>query len=88
MGESVCAVLFIFDRRIFGLQTESLVGPGDASTLAEAIAAALDSPDEVRRVAQIVRSRVRQEFSISAMVEGGLAAYRETIAIRKLAQFA
>lgn len=73
---------------IFGLQTESLVGPGDASTLAEAIAAALDSPAEVRRVAQIVRSRVRQEFSISAMVEGGLAAYRETIAIRKLAQFA
>jgi len=30
---------------------------------------------------------VRSEFSVSAMVGGGLAAYHEAIAMRKLAQF-
>jgi hypothetical protein len=35
-----------------------------------------------------VCSRTRDEFSAAAMVDGGLAAYREAIAMRKLAQFA
>jgi hypothetical protein len=30
---------------------------------------------------------VRSEFSLAAMVDGGLAAYREAIAMRKLARF-
>jgi hypothetical protein len=31
---------------------------------------------------------VKAEFSLPAMVDGGLAAYREALALRKLAQFA
>ena len=42
----------------------------------------------LRRVAQAVKTRVRSEFSLAAMVEGGLAAYREALAMRKVAQFA
>jgi hypothetical protein len=38
-------------------------------------------------VAQKIRARVRAEFSVDTMVDGGLAAYREAIALRKLAQF-
>ena len=46
-----------------------------------------DTPGQIKRVAQLVKSRVRSEFSLAAMVDGGLAAYREAIAMRKLAQF-
>jgi glycosyltransferase involved in cell wall biosynthesis len=73
---------------IFGAQADHLVSPGDAAALADAIGAALDDPAQLRRVTQAVRTRVRDEFSLSAMVDGGLAAYRETIAMRKVAQFA
>jgi glycosyltransferase involved in cell wall biosynthesis len=73
---------------IFGPQTKSLIEPNDVGALVAAIARALDAPAEVERVAQLVRNRVRAEFSLSAMVEGGLAAYRDAITIRKLAQFA
>jgi len=73
---------------IFGPLTESLIAPNDVGALVTAIAGALDDPAEVARVGELVRNRVRAEFSLSAMVEGGLAAYRDAIAIRKLAQFA
>jgi hypothetical protein len=36
---------------------------------------------------QQVKARVRQEFSLAAMVDGGLTAYREVMALRKLARF-
>lgn len=72
---------------IFGPQTKHLIAPDDTCVLVGAITAALDSPGEVRRVMQLVKSRVHQEFSVAAMVDGGLAAYREAIALRKLARF-
>jgi hypothetical protein len=49
--------------------------------------AALTDPGEAHRIAEQVRARVRAEFSLSTMVEGGLAAYREALMLRKLAQF-
>ncbi len=73
---------------IFGPLTESLIAPNDVGALVTAIAGALDDPAEVARVGELVRNRVRAEFSLSAMVEGGLSAYRDAIAMRKLAQFA
>jgi glycosyltransferase involved in cell wall biosynthesis len=73
---------------IFGAEAAHLVVPNDAGALAEAIRGALDAPAQARRVAAIVTARVRREFSLTAMVDGALAAYREAIAMRKLAQFA
>jgi glycosyltransferase involved in cell wall biosynthesis len=73
---------------IFGPQSASLIAPDDVGVLVGAIGSALDAPREAKRLAQLVRARVRQEFSLPAMVDGGLAAYREALAIRKLAQFA
>jgi len=72
---------------IFGPQTKHLIAPDDIGVLVGAIRAALDSPGEVRRVMQQVKARVHQEFSLAAMVEGGLTAYREAMALRKLARF-
>jgi glycosyltransferase involved in cell wall biosynthesis len=73
---------------IFGAEATYLVAPDDARALAEAIRGTLDAPAEARRVAALVKARVRHEFSLTAMVDGALAAYREAIAMRKLAQFA
>jgi glycosyltransferase involved in cell wall biosynthesis len=77
-------------REAFALGPESdhLIAPDDVGALAGAIGRALDAPAELRRIAQSVKGRVQAEFSLSAMVDGGLAAYREAIALRKLAQFA
>jgi glycosyltransferase involved in cell wall biosynthesis len=72
---------------IFGPLADALVAANDEAVLADAITASLDAPEHVRRVAQCVKSRVRGEFSLTAMVDGGLAAYREALALRKLAQF-
>jgi glycosyltransferase involved in cell wall biosynthesis len=73
---------------IFGPQSDHLIAPDDIGVLVGAIGAALDGPGELKRIAQSVKSRVQAEFSLPAMVDGGLAAYREAIALRKLAQFA
>ena len=73
---------------IFGPESEHLVAPDEVGALAGAIARALDAPVELRRIAQSVKARVQAEFSLSAMIDGGLAAYREAIALRKLARFA
>ncbi len=72
---------------IFGPQSAHLIAPDDVGALVGAISAALDAPAQVKRLAQLVMSRVRNEFSSTAMVDGGIAAYREAIALRKLAQF-
>jgi glycosyltransferase involved in cell wall biosynthesis len=72
---------------IFGDLDDGLVADADDTALATAIAAALDAPAQLARVAQRVKERVRGEFSLNAMVDGGLAAYREALALRKLAQF-
>ena len=72
---------------IFGPQADALIPPEDVAALAGAIAATLDDPAQTHRVAAAVRTRVRSEFSSTTMVEAGLAAYREVLAMRKLAQF-
>ncbi len=73
---------------IFGPQTGHLIAPDNTAALVGAINAALADPGQAQYVAQEVRARVRAEFSLATMVEGGLAAYREALAMRKLAQFA
>jgi len=73
---------------IFGSQASHLIPADDLSALIGAISIALDNPAQAGVVAQAVRSRVRTRFSADNTVEAGLAAYREAIAMRKLAQFA
>ena len=72
---------------IFGPQAVHLIPPDDIAALVEAMRAALVDPGEAHRIAEQIRARVRADFSLSTMVEGGLAAYREALALRKLAQF-
>jgi glycosyltransferase involved in cell wall biosynthesis len=72
---------------IFGPQAGHLIPPDDIAALVGAMRAALTDPGEAHRIAEQVRARVRAEFSLSTMVEGGLTAYREALTLRKLAQF-
>jgi glycosyltransferase involved in cell wall biosynthesis len=72
---------------IFGPHAAHLIAPDDIAALVEAMRAALADLAATHRVAEQVRARVRAEFSLSTMVDGGLAAYREALALRKLAQF-
>ena len=73
---------------IFGAEAVHLVAPGDSAALADAIGAALHDSAPLHRVTQAVKARLREHFSKIAMVENGLAAYREAIARRKVAHSA
>ena len=73
---------------IFGPDDVHLIPSDDVDALAGAIGDALDTPEHARQIAQAVRNRVRSEFSLAAMVDDGLAAYREALTMRKLKQFA
>ncbi|MDE2373472.1 MAG: glycosyltransferase family 4 protein [Hyphomicrobiales bacterium] len=72
---------------IFGSLSTGLVPANNPAALATAIASAIDEPDTIKHAAERVRERVHAEFSLDAMVDGGLAAYREALALRKLSQF-
>jgi len=65
---------------ILGPQASRLVPPGDAATLARAIAAALDDPAAERDAARALQARVRAHFSVDTMTDQVIAAYREAIA--------
>jgi glycosyltransferase involved in cell wall biosynthesis len=72
---------------IFGTHAGSLVPPDNTAALVAAIRDAMIDPREVNGIAQSVRARVRTEFSVDRMVDSGIAAYREALALRKLARF-
>jgi glycosyltransferase involved in cell wall biosynthesis len=72
---------------IFGEYSGHLIPADDLTALVNAIRQSLVDPGQANMVAQKIRARVRAEFSVDTMVDGGLAAYREAIALRKLAQF-
>ncbi|PYN22709.1 MAG: hypothetical protein DMD99_16065, partial [Candidatus Rokuibacteriota bacterium] len=57
-------------------ETGLLVTPEDPAALADAIAALLTDPARRKSLGQAGRERVRQEFSISAMVDATAAVYR------------
>jgi glycosyltransferase involved in cell wall biosynthesis len=72
---------------IFGPDSNNLIPPDNIEALVTAMRDATTDPSAANRIAQHVRARVRAEFSVDQMVDGGLAAYREALALRKLAQF-
>jgi glycosyltransferase involved in cell wall biosynthesis len=75
-------------HEIFGPQSAQLIPPDDVGALIGAITAALSAPEDMRRLAESLRIRVRSEFSMSTMVECNLAAYRDAIAARNAARLA
>src|SRR5581483_8614069 len=73
---------------VFGPQNSRLVPPGNAAALAAAIGVALAHPAALKRAAAIIQGRVRSHFTVDAMVDGGLAAYRDALAKPQARQFA
>ncbi len=73
---------------IFGELAGQLIPADDVPALVAAIAQSLIDPGAANAIAQKIRARVRAEFSVDTMVDGGLAAYREALLLRKLARFA
>ena len=70
---------------IFGPEAGRLIPADDVVALAHAILGALDDPAELNLLARALHARVRDEFTVDKMVDGGLAAYREALARRQVA---
>jgi glycosyltransferase involved in cell wall biosynthesis len=62
---------------IFGPRATELIPADSVGALVGAITEALDDTDAMRSGVQVLRARVRSEFSLRTMVESNLAAYRE-----------
>jgi glycosyltransferase involved in cell wall biosynthesis len=67
---------------IFGPDSGVLVPPGNPAALAEAIGRALREPAEAAVLATRLQVRVHENFSIDAMTDAVLAAYRGAMAAR------
>jgi glycosyltransferase involved in cell wall biosynthesis len=65
---------------IFGPQADTLVAPGDAKALADAIRRALQDRPEDQAATLRLQERVRSGFSVTAMTEAVLAAYADALA--------
>jgi glycosyltransferase involved in cell wall biosynthesis len=65
---------------IFGPHTDALFAPNIVGAMADAIETALDNPEAAQVRAKSLRERIFLHFSQNAMVDGVLAAYRETFA--------
>ena len=64
---------------IFGPDSCTLLTPRDIGGLADRMRHALQHPDEMKALADRLRSRVRSEFSSAQMVDGVNALYRRLI---------
>ena len=65
---------------IFGPDAGLLVSPGEPDALAQTIAGRLDAPAETAAAAARLKARIAAGFSIGAMTEGVLGAYRDALA--------
>jgi glycosyltransferase involved in cell wall biosynthesis len=65
---------------IFGPLSPALVEAGNPGTLAEAIAHTIENPAAAMRLAEDLRDRVALSFSVDAMVDGVISAYRQAMA--------
>ncbi|MBV9587990.1 MAG: glycosyltransferase family 4 protein [Hyphomicrobiales bacterium] len=72
---------------IFGPVASRLLPPDDPAMLADAIADCLEmSTSELREEAAVLAAFVEQRFSVAAMVDGVLGAYRDAMALRSHAR--
>jgi len=65
---------------IYGELSPALIPPGDASKLAEAVAAAMREPEAMNETARLLRARVKASFSVETMVDGVLDGYAQALA--------
>lgn len=70
---------------IFGPESGRLIPADDVAALAHAILGALEDSAQLHALAEMLHTRVREEFTVDKMVDGGIAAYREALARRQLA---
>ena len=71
---------------IFGPEAVRLIEPGNCPALMKALADAVNDSETMRASARAVQARIRNVFSIKAMVEGGLSAYAKALQRRAKAQ--
>jgi glycosyltransferase involved in cell wall biosynthesis len=64
---------------IYGPLSATLVPPGDAAGLAQAIGRALDHPDAMVEITRKLREQVMASFSVERMVDGVLTAYQTSL---------
>ncbi|HET7848366.1 MAG TPA: glycosyltransferase, partial [Pseudolabrys sp.] len=64
---------------ILGPQSDLLVRAGDAGALADSVGAALNDIPAAASRAETLQRRVGSLFTVNAMVDGALAAYREAL---------
>jgi glycosyltransferase involved in cell wall biosynthesis len=67
---------------ILGPFGDALFAPDNIDAMADAIATALADPETACRRAKALRERILVNFSQNAMVDGVLAAYRDTFNLR------
>jgi glycosyltransferase involved in cell wall biosynthesis len=65
---------------IYGSLSDALIPAGNAGALADAIARTLDDPAAATALAAELRLRVASSFSVDAMVDGVISAYRQAMA--------
>jgi len=64
---------------IYGPLADSLVTAGDVGSLQRRIAATVADPDSATVIAQVLRQRVMESFSVDAMVDSILAGYQQAM---------
>ncbi len=68
---------------MFGPLADHLIAPADSPALARKLNEAVHHPESIRRAAGLLRERIRTNFSLEDMVEGGIKAYRAALAARE-----
>jgi glycosyltransferase involved in cell wall biosynthesis len=68
---------------IFGPQSDLLIPPGNSAALSDTLIHWVNHPETIGASAALLRERIRTNFALTDMVEGGIAAYRAAIAAAK-----
>ena len=68
---------------MFGPFADRLIHPDNRDALERALTYAVNHPETMRDAAGLLRERIRTNFSLDDMVEGGIDAYRSALAARK-----
>jgi glycosyltransferase involved in cell wall biosynthesis len=68
---------------IFGAQSDLLIPPGNSVALADTLKNCINHPETIKAGAALLQERIRTNFALTDMVEGGIAAYRAAIAAAK-----